>query len=148
MRALIQRVERALVRLPGKRERAIGKGLLIYLGVGQTDTDHEMKRLAEKTANLRIFSNDVGKFDRSLLDEKGEALVISQFTLFANARGGRRPDFPGAAKPLAAKPLYEAFASALEEMGLEVKTGEFGAHMDVESVHDGTVTIWLDTDRF
>ena len=136
------------MRLPGGEARSIGKGLLIYLGVGQGDAEAQAGRLAEKTANLRIFSNADGKFDRSLLDEKGEALVVSQFTLFAGLKGGRRPDFTSAAPPLTAAPLYEGFCRRLAGLGVTVRTGDFGAHMEIESVNDGPVTIWLDTDSF
>ena len=147
MRALIQRVSRAAVSFPDGAPRAIGRGYLILLGIGKGDTEDAAKRLAEKIVNLRIFSNADGKFDFSLLAEKGEALVISQFTLFGQAKGGRRPDFTAAAAPDLAKPLYEAFARLLSGHGVAVKTGEFGAHMQVESVNDGPVTLWLDTER-
>src|SRR3989339_1463832 len=109
MRALIQRVSRASVRLPGGETRSIGKGLLIYLGIGKTDSEEAAKKLSEKIINLRIFSNSDNKFDKSLLDEKGSALVISQFTLFANTKGGRRPDFTSAAPPDLARPLCDRF---------------------------------------
>jgi len=137
MRALIQRVSRASVRLPGGETRSIGKGLLIYLGIGKTDSEEAAKKLSEKIINLRIFSNSDNKFDKSLLDEKGSALVISQFTLFANTKGGRRPDFTSAAPPDLARPLC-----------LSVASGEFGAHMEIDSVNDGPVTIWLDSEAF
>ncbi len=145
MRALVQRVERAAVRLPGGEERRTGAGLLVLLGVGQGDAEAAALKLAEKVARLRIFANEQGKFDRCLLDVRGEALVVSQFTLYGDARGGRRPDFTGAAAPALAKPLYERFCAALEALGVTVRTGEFGAHMAVESVNDGPVTLWLDT---
>lgn len=148
MRALLQRVDRASVSLPSGEKRSIGRGLLIYLGVGQSDSPAAVKKLVEKVLNLRIFSNDQGKFDRSVHDERGEILVISQFTLFGEAKGGRRPDFTSAASPEKAKPLYAGFALLLRESGLEVRTGEFASKMSVESVNDGPVTIWLDTDRF
>ncbi|MCX5796709.1 MAG: D-aminoacyl-tRNA deacylase [Elusimicrobia bacterium] len=146
MRALIQRVSRASVRLPGGETRAIGKGLLIYLGVGKGDGEQAAARLVEKIINLRIFSNSDNKFDRSLLDEKGSALVISQFTLFANTRGGRRPDFTAAAHPDLARPLCERFSQLLRAAGVPVAAGEFGAHMEIDSLNDGPVTIWLDSD--
>ena len=148
MRALLQRVAGAAVSWPGADKRSIGNGLLIYLGVGQGDTPQRCRKLAEKTAGLRIFSNAEGKFDKSLLDEKGEALVVSQFTLYANAKGGRRPDFTSAAGPQEAKALYERFCADLASLGIPVKTGEFAAHMAVESLNDGPVTIWLDTELF
>jgi len=134
------------VRLPGGETRAIGRGLLIYLGVGKADTGETAKRLAEKIVNLRIFSNANNKFDRSLLDEKGSALLISQFTLFANTKGGRRPDFTAAAHPDFARPLCERFGRLLAGHGVSVAFGEFGAHMEIDSVNDGPVTIWLDSD--
>ena len=146
MRALIQRVSRAGVRLPGGESRAIGKGLLIYLGIGKDDGEDAARKLTEKIANLRIFSNADNKFDRSLLDEKGSALIISQFTLFANAKGGRRPDFRAAAAPGLARPLCARFAQMLSGLGVHVASGECGAHMEIESVNDGPVTIWLDSD--
>lgn len=148
MRALVQRVSRASVRLPGGETRAVGRGLLVYLGVGQADDESAARRLAEKVVHLRIFSNAEGKFDRSLLDEKGEALVISQFTLFSGVKGGRRPDFTAAARPELARPLYESFSRILAGLGVAVRCGEFGAHMEVESVNDGPVTLWLDTESF
>ncbi|OIN99345.1 MAG: D-tyrosyl-tRNA(Tyr) deacylase [Elusimicrobia bacterium CG1_02_56_21] len=144
MRTLIQRVKRGGVRTAGTH-RAIGPGLVILLGVGEGDAETDADLLAEKTANLRIFSNADGKFDRSLLDVKGEALVISQFTLYADASKGRRPDFTAAAKPPEAARLYDYFASALQRRGIEVKTGVFGADMEVEIINDGPVTIWLDS---
>ena len=148
MRALIQRVDSASVLLPDGEERAIGAGLLILLGVGQGDTEETGKRLAEKILNLRIFSNAAGKFDHSLLDLKGSALIISQFTLYADPKGGRRPDFTGAAAPDLARELYAKFAQLVAAAGLTVKTGEFAAHMKVASVNNGPVTIWLDTNTF
>lgn len=147
MRAVVQRVNSAGVLLPGGEHRKTGKGFLIYLGVGQGDDEKSARRLAEKILNLRVFSNADGKFDRSLLDEKGEALVISQFTLFGGLKGGRRPDFTSAAAPGPAKELYERFVALLGEK-VPVKTGEFGAHMLVDSVNDGPVTIWADTASF
>lgn len=146
MRALIQRVTEAEVRLPGGEARRIGRGLLIYLGIGPADTEETAKKLAEKSLNLRIFSNPRGKFDYSVLDQKGEILLISQFTLYGNTSGGRRPDFTAAAAPAHARPLFERFAQFLRQAGLEVKIGEFGAHMSISSVNDGPVTLWLDAD--
>lgn len=148
MRALLQRVASASVTWPDGPKNSIGPGLLIYLGVGQGDTAEKGRRLAEKAAALRIFSNADGKFDLSLLDTKGAALVISQFTLYARAKGGRRPDFTGAERPEQAKALYERFCADLASLGIPVQTGEFAAHMAVESINDGPVTIWLDTDLF
>lgn len=148
MRALVQRVARAAVRLPEGETRTTGRGLLIYLGVGLADSPETARKLADKISKLRIFPNAGGKFDRSILDEKGEALVISQFTLYGDPSGGRRPDFTAAAPPAQAKPLYESFVGLLREQGLSVRTGEFGARMAVESVNEGPVTLWLDTDLF
>ena len=147
MRALVQRVSSASVLLADGTRRAIGPGLLILLGVGKGDTEEAARRLSEKVLNLRIFSNAAGKFDRSLLDEKGQALVISQFTLFGDPWQGRRPDFTSAAAPSEAQPLYLRFAALLEEAGVAVRTGEFGAHMAVELVNDGHVTLRVDTQR-
>ena len=144
MRAVLQRVSRAEVRWAGGRQ-AIGPGLLVLLGVGPADEAAAAARLAEKVANLRVFSNADGKFDLSVLDAKGEALVISQFTLFGDCRKGRRPDFTGAAAPERAKPVYEAFIEALGRAGLPVRSGEFGAKMEVELVNDGPVTLWLES---
>lgn len=133
--------------LAGQR-RAIGRGLLVLLGVGQGDDERTAGKLAEKVLGLRIFSNAEGKFDRSVVDEKGELLVVSQFTLYGSLQGGRRPDFTAAARPQSAVPLYESVLSALRASGLRVESGEFGASMAVESVNDGPVTIWVDTERF
>ncbi|MBI3552017.1 MAG: D-tyrosyl-tRNA(Tyr) deacylase [Elusimicrobia bacterium] len=148
MRALLQRVSRASVSWPGGETRAIGPGLLLLLGVGKGDSSEHAKKLADKIASLRIFSNAEGKFDHCVLDDKGSALVVSQFTLYAALKGGRRPDFAAAAAPGEAKELYERFCAELERLGIPVKTGEFAAHMAVESVNDGPVTIWLDTEFF
>lgn len=152
MRAVATRVLRSSVTLrDGARAgetRACGPGLLILLGVGEGDDEARAKKLADKLLALRIFSNAEGKFDRSVLDLKGELLVISQFTLYGSVKGGRRPDFTGAARPEAAEPLYRRFVELLRESGLRVETGEFGASMAVESVNDGPVTLTLDTDLF
>lgn len=147
MKALLQRVSSAGVTVDGGPRRAIGPGLLVLLGIGRGDTAAQARRLATKLAVLRIFANAEGKFDRSVLDEKGQALVISQFTLYGNAQGGRRPDFTAAASPDEAKPLYELFCALLREAGVPVETGEFGAHMAVDLVNDGPVTLMLDTDH-
>jgi D-tyrosyl-tRNA(Tyr) deacylase len=147
LRALVTRVVRASVSWESEKQD-IGPGFLILVGVGQGDSPEKSKKLADKIAALRIFSNDEGKFDKSLVDTKGEALVVSQFTLYANLKGGRRPDFAGAAKPDEANALYERFCADLKALGVPVKTGKFAAHMQVESVNDGPVTIWLDTDAF
>lgn len=148
MRALIQRVSSASVSWDGGQTRSIGKGLLVYLGVGKGDTQDAARRLAEKILNLRIFSNEQGKFDLSLLDTGGQALVVSQFTLYADVSGGRRPAFTDAAPPTEARALYEHFTRFLAESNIGVRTGEFAAHMKIESVNDGPVTLWLDTELF
>jgi D-tyrosyl-tRNA(Tyr) deacylase len=137
VRAVIQRVARASS-TPGG---AIGPGLCVLLGIAEGDDEVEAVRLAEKTARLRIFENEEGKFDRSLVDTGGEALVISQFTLLADTAKGNRPSFSGAARPELAESLYERFVQALRELGVQVETGTFGARMAVELVNDGPVTI-------
>ena len=147
MRALVQRVSRASVRVDGGDPRAVGRGLLILVGVGRGDGETQARRLAEKALNLSIFSNADGRFDRSVLDEKGEVLVVSQFTLYGDPWTGRRPDFLKAEDPKLADPLYRRFVEHLAASGLTVRTGEFGAAMQVESVNDGPVTIWLDTNE-
>jgi D-tyrosyl-tRNA(Tyr) deacylase len=131
----------------GGQVAAIGPGLLVLLGVAEGDSPDDAAALADRTAVLRIFSNEAGKFDLSLLDTGGGALVVSQFTLYADASRGRRPDFTAAAGPDKAEALYQAFAGALRAKGVTVATGVFGAHMQVELVNDGPVTIWLDTER-
>ena len=128
--------------------RETGRGLLVLLGVAPADGAESARKLVDKLLALRIFSNAEGKFDRSVLDENGEILLVSQFTLYGSLKGGRRPDFAGAARPEIAKPLYERVAALLAASGLAVKTGEFGASMSVESANDGPVTILLDTDLF
>ncbi len=145
MRALIQRVTRAAVSADGTNCGAIGPGYVILLGVGEGDSETDAEWLAAKTAGLRLFSNSGGKFDHSLLDTGGEALVISQFTLYGAANKGRRPDFSSAAKPAEARRLYEYFVQRLGSKGIKVKTGIFAAHMTVEIVNDGPVTLWLDS---
>ncbi|HBA60808.1 MAG TPA: D-tyrosyl-tRNA(Tyr) deacylase [Elusimicrobia bacterium] len=144
MRALLQRVKRGGVKTAGKAE-AIASGLVVLLGVGEGDLEADAELLAGKIANLRIFSNAEGKFDKSVLDVKGEALVISQFTLYGDASAGRRPDFAGAARPAEAERLYLYFVKALAALGVPVKTGVFGAEMEVEIINDGPVTLWLDS---
>ncbi|ABU58306.1 MULTISPECIES: D-aminoacyl-tRNA deacylase [Roseiflexus] len=148
MRAVIQRVSEASVTVDGRVIGAIGRGLLILLGVGVGDTEAEAKLLAEKSANLRIFADDEGRFNRSLLDIGGEALVVSQFTLYADTRRGRRPSFSDAAPPEIAAPLVEAFANELQRLGIAVGAGQFGAMMQVALVNDGPVTILLDSAIF
>jgi D-tyrosyl-tRNA(Tyr) deacylase len=125
---------------------SIGAGLCVLLGVADGDDAAAAQRLAAKVAKLRIFENEDGKFDRSLLDTGGAALVVSQFTLIADTAKGNRPSFSGAARPEVADPVYEAFAAALRDLGVEVATGVFGARMQVELVNDGPVTIVLDAE--
>ena len=146
MRALLQRVSRAEVRVEDEVIGAIGPGLVVLLGVGPDDDAEVAATLARKVAEPRIFADDEGRTNRSLLDVAGEALVVSQFTLFADTRRGRRPGFTGAASPEVAIPVYERFAGALEDLGVSVARGRFGAEMAVELVNDGPFTIWLDTD--
>jgi len=145
MRLAIQRVSRAEVRVDGRGPARIGRGLLLLLGVGQGDDESCCRRLAEKTVNLRVFPDEAGMFDRSLADIRGEALVVSQFTLFGDCRKGRRPDFTGAMPPGPAQALYMAFVEELVRLGIPTRTGEFGARMEVELVNDGPVTLWLDS---
>lgn len=140
MRAVLQRVSKASS-TPGG---SIGRGLCVLLGVAEGDDEAAAVRLAAKVAQLRIFENDEGKFDRSLLDTGGEALVVSQFTLLADTAKGNRPSFSGAARPEVAEPLYERFAQALRDLGPNVETGVFGARMAVELVNEGPVTIVLE----
>jgi D-tyrosyl-tRNA(Tyr) deacylase len=144
MRALIQRVKSGKVSVEGKPIAKIGHGLVIMLGIGQGDTEEKARFLAEKTATLRVFTDFEGKFNQSLLDVNGEALVISQFTLYSDTRKGRRPSFSEAARPEVAAPLVEKFAGFLSAMGLPVQTGSFGAHMLVEIENDGPVTMMLE----
>ena len=147
MRAVVQRVRNASVTVAGETVAEIGSGLVILLGVAEEDTVAEAERSAGKVARLRIFENDEGRFDRSLLDVSGEALVVSQFTLIADGKRqkGTRPDFSGAARREQAEPLYERFSEALRELGIPVQTGVFGARMDVSLVNEGPVTIILET---
>jgi D-aminoacyl-tRNA deacylase len=147
MRALLQRVSRAEVRVDGAPIASIGPGLVVLLGVGPDDEPSIADALARKVAELRVFADDEGRTNRSLLEVAGEALVVSQFTLFADTRRGRRPGFTGAAVPDLAIPLYERFADAMEGLGVRVARGRFGAEMAVELVNDGPFTIWLDTDE-
>ena len=145
MRAVLQRVSGASVAVDGAVLGAVGRGLAILLGVAEGDDLATAERLAGKVARLRIFENEDGRFDRSLLDVGGEALVVSQFTLIADTRKGNRPSFTGAAPPEVAEPLYEHFCAALEGEGVRVARGVFGARMEVSLVNDGPVTIVLDS---
>lgn len=148
MKALIQRVTHASVTVDGERLSEIGQGLLILLGVKAGDTQKETEYLAEKTVNLRIFTDDEGKMNRSLLDIDGQALIISQFTLCADCKKGRRPSYTGAAAPDEADQLYQEFIELVRQAGVKkVGEGRFGADMKVELLNDGPVTIMLDTDE-
>jgi len=150
VKAVVQRVAHASVRVDGETVGAIEQGLLILLCAVPADTDAIAGQLASKIANLRIFEDDDGKMNRSLLDlpqDRPRALVVSQFTLAADARKGRRPSFIGAARPEQAIPLLDAFRTALHACGITSETGTFGAHMEVALVNDGPVTIWLDTEE-
>ena len=144
MRALIQRVSRASVTVDGRVISQIGKGFVVLLGVGHGDGEGQVGFLAEKIANLRIFEDEQGKTNLSVLDVKGEAIVVSQFTLYANTQKGRRPSFIEAALPEVAEPLVNRFVELLRGHGVPTQTGKFGAHMEVEIHNDGPVTIWLE----
>ncbi len=145
MRAVVQRVSRASVRVRGDTIAEIGRGILLLVGIGHDDTEKEAFFVADKIANLRIFADDEGKMNRSVVDTGGDVLVVSQFTLYADTRRGRRPSFVDAAAPEGAEPLVRAVAARLEELGVRVRTGEFGAHMEVELTGDGPVTILIET---
>lgn len=145
MRILVQRVSEASVRVDGSVISRIGPGLLMFVGIRDGDGQEEVTLLAGKVANLRIFEDAAGKMNQSMLDLGLSALVVSQFTLYADLRKGRRPSFIGAARPEIAAPLVESFAGALRDLGLPVETGQFGAHMDIALINDGPVTIWLDS---
>ena len=147
MRAVIQRVSRAAVTVERRVTGEIGSGLVILLGVGREDTSAIAASFAEKIANLRIFEDDRAKMNRSLLDVKGGALVVSQFTLYGDARGQRRPSFIAAAPPEKAKALYEEFTQAMRSLGIITATGIFQTMMSVELVNEGPVTILLDSDK-
>jgi D-tyrosyl-tRNA(Tyr) deacylase len=145
MRAIVQRVREASVTVEGRRIAAIGVGLMVLLGAGHADSTGDAEWLADKLVHLRIFDNDDGKFDRSVLEIGGGVLLVSQFTLYADTRKGRRPSFTDAARPEQAAPLCESVAARLRHHGLPVATGQFGAHMQVALVNDGPVTLWLDS---
>jgi D-tyrosyl-tRNA(Tyr) deacylase len=146
VRAVVQRVSVATVSVGGDVRAEIGQGVLVLLGVAAGDGFEEAARLAGKVARLRVFENDEGRFDRSLLDTGGAALVVSQFTLMADTAKGNRPSFTGAAPPDEAESLYEAFCAGLRALGVRVETGSFGARMAVSLVNEGPVTILLDVD--
>ena len=147
MRAVLQRVSHAKVTVDGRVTGEIGAGLMILLGVGREDSSEIAASTAEKCAKLRIFEDDQGKMNRSLLDVKGGALVVSQFTLYGDARGQRRPSFISASPPGLAKTLYEEFCEALRKLGVNVATGVFQAMMSLELVNEGPVTILLDSEK-
>jgi D-aminoacyl-tRNA deacylase len=147
MRTVIQRVSRAQVTVEGRVTGQIGAGLMILVGVGREDTSAVATSLAEKVAKLRIFEDEQGKMNKSLLEVKGGALVVSQFTLYGDARGQRRPSFLAAAPPDKAVALYEEFSAALRKLGVTVATGVFQTTMSVELVNEGPVTILLDSDK-
>ncbi|WP_456444896.1 D-aminoacyl-tRNA deacylase [Oceanithermus sp.] len=145
MRALIQRVTQASVEVEGEVVGKIAGGLLLFFAAGRQDTAEDLDYLVRKVVNLRIFADEAGKMNRSLLDAGGEVLVVSQFTLYADTRKGNRPSFTGAADPDEGRRWYERFIEALLRQGVHVETGEFGEHMRVALVNDGPVTIWLDS---
>jgi len=144
MRAVVQRVSRAAVRVDNREIAAIGPGLVVLLGVAHGDTEAEARWLADKIAHLRIFEDETGRFNRSTLDVGGEVLVVSQFTLLGDARRGRRPDFTAAATPDVAEPLIARLVEFVRQHGLRVVTGQFRAYMQVEIHNDGPVTLVLD----
>ena len=144
MRALVQRVTEASVTIDGDVVGAIGPGLCVLVGVTHNDTEESARKLATKVANLRVFADDDGAMNRSLLETDGGALVISQFTLYGDTARGRRPSWVGAARPEQAEPLVDAFASELQALGVFVATGSFGADMQVALVNDGPVTLMLE----
>ena len=144
MRALLQRVSKASVTVEGQTISTIGKGLLILLGVGHGDGEEQARFLSDKIASLRVFEDEQGKTNLSVQDVQGEALVVSQFTLYADTRKGRRPSFIDAALPALAEPLVSRFVELLRGHGIPTQTGKFGAHMEVEIHNDGPVTIWLE----
>jgi D-tyrosyl-tRNA(Tyr) deacylase len=147
MRAVIQRVKQAKVSVEGKVIGEIKQGLVCFVGVGKEDQEADADYLAAKIPQLRIFEDAEGKFNRTLLDIKGEILVVSQFTLFGDCRRGRRPSFSDAAEPVQARELYQRFITKLTETGIRVAQGEFQAHMEVELINDGPVTLLLDSKK-
>jgi len=147
MRAVVQRVSRAKVTVEGRVSGEIRAGLVVLLGVGREDQSSASEYLAEKIANMRIFEDAEGKMNRSLLESGGGVLVVSQFTLYGDTRGGRRPGFTRAAQPEIANHLYEEFVAALRALGVRVETGVFQTHMQVEIINDGPTTILLDSEK-
>lgn len=147
MRAVVQRVNNASVEVDGKTVGEIGKGLLVFLGVGDGDTDADLNYIADKTAGLRIFSDEDDKMNLSVTDIDGEILVVSQFTLYGDCRKGRRPNFTSSMEPVTAEKMYEDFIKTIESKGIKTAHGEFGADMQVSISNDGPVTILLDSSK-
>ncbi|MDI9495824.1 MAG: D-aminoacyl-tRNA deacylase [Bacillota bacterium] len=147
MRAVVQRVSRARVKVEEKIIGKIDRGILLLLGVEESDEEKDLEYMCDKIPNLRIFEDEEGKMNKSLLDVGGSLLVISQFTLLGDARKGRRPSFTQAARPEKAIPMYERFIDSMKEKNITTEAGEFGAHMEVELINDGPVTILLDSKR-
>lgn len=147
MRAVLTRVKHASVTIDGELKSQIGEGFLILLGITHDDTEALAVKLADKLTSLRIFEDEDGKMNRGLEVVNGEILVVSQFTLYGNCKKGRRPEFLAAARPEMAIPLYEKFVALCRDKGFHVETGEFGAHMEVESLNDGPLTLVVDTDQ-
>lgn len=145
MRAVVQRVAWGKVEVEGQTTGAIERGLLVYLGAGKGDGPEERKYILDKVLNLRIFENEAGKMDKSVVDISGSLLVVSQFTLYGDVRKGRRPSFDGAMPPEEAEKAYEAFVADARATGIRVETGRFRADMKVSSLNDGPVTIWIDS---
>ncbi len=145
MKAVIQRVKKASVKIENRIHASISKGLVVFLGVGKGDNESDVEYLVRKIINLRIFENELGKFDFSLKDIDGEMLVVSQFTLYADCKKGNRPSFENAETPDNAKMLYEKFVEKIRENGIKVVTGVFGAKMEIELINDGPVTIILES---
>lgn len=147
MRAVVQRVSRGRVTVAGEVVGEIGKGFVVLLGVSKEDTQADADYMAEKVAGLRVYEDEEGKMNRSILEAGGRVLAVSQFTLYGDVRRGKRPGFDRAGRPEVAEPLYERFVAQLRERGLTVATGRFRTHMEVELVNDGPVTILLDSER-
>ncbi len=147
MRAVLQRVSRAEVRVGSRVAGRIGRGLLVLVGIAASDSEETGKQLAEKIVNLRVFDDAEGRMNRSLVEAGGEVLCVSQFTLYGDCRKGRRPSYDRAASPEEACSLYESFVTSLRALGVKVETGEFRAMMDVELINDGPVTLLLDSER-
>ena len=147
MRILIQRVEKASVSVDGSLKGKINKGLLIFVGISKSDTDSDIEYVVDKSVNLRLFPDSNGKFHFSVKDVKGELMVISQFTLYGDTRRGRRPSFSDAMGPVEAEEIFDKVIEMFKSnSGLDVAEGQFGSHMDIKSINDGPVTIWLDSE--